>query len=328
MSDVFTISNSKANTWRRCPKQYEYKYVQKLRRTFHGLPLKRGDWLHQCLMVHYDGHDWRERHEILKADFDKLLYEEKEQYGDLPAECSRILRNYLRYYKELDKGFKVIDSEVDELMELPNGDMFRFIIDLIIEENDGGIWLVDHKTVKTFAPESFMLLDSQLARYFWAARKMGYSPLRGVMFNEICTKPPTVPRLLKNGKLSTASKMWCDAYTYAEAVKANDLDMKDYMPFIKQLAGRHDKWFRRTRLPRDEPMMKRLMMELMWTNREIKQAEGLAEFPRSSSKNCLHDCDFMDLCILELQGGEAQDIIDMNYEVSKREDTPTAWVTK
>lgn len=329
MNELFVISNSKANSYRRCPRQFRFKYIEKLRKRTIGLPLRRGDWLHQLLMVHYDGHDWKERHNTLKEDWDKLLEEEKDEIGiDLPTECARIMKSYLKFYRDEDKNYKVIDSEVDELVELPNGDMFNLIIDLIVEEPDGGLWLWDHKTVKSFFDEDFMLIDSQLARYFWAAHKLGYSPLRGVMFNELCTKPPTPPKVLKNGSLSQAKNMWCDAYTYLAAVKEQGLDPKDYRDTILRLRASHDRFFRRTRLPRDAPMMKQLMRELMMTSREIKRATARNEFPRTGRKECKFDCDYLEPCTIELQGGDITEIVKLRYEIRKREEENNAWPTK
>jgi hypothetical protein len=330
VAEPLRLSNSKTNTWRRCPKQYQFHYEMKLRKKQTGLPLKRGDWLHQLLMVHYDGYDWRERHKHLTDEFEKLFEEEKAEYGDLPKECERIMLSYLMFYKVEDKHYKVIDSEVDELIELPNGDFFNFIIDLIVEEPDGGIWLWDHKSVTNFMPEDFMLLDAQLARYFWAAKKMGFKPLRGVMFNEIITKPPTPPNLLKNGKLTTKKSMWCDARTYLATVREHGLDPKDYRDTILRLKSTHDRFFRRTRLPRDAPMMKQLMRELFMTSREIKEATARQEFPRTARKECRFDCDYLEPCIIQLQGGDISDVLDMRYETSKRDEEEhiQQWPTK
>src|SRR3954447_2121725 len=95
LPQAMRISNSKANTWRRCPQQYYYKYVMKLRKKRKAIQLYRGDWLHQLLMVHYDGYDWKDRQRTLEIEFNKLFDEEKEEYGDLPKETRRIMRAYL-----------------------------------------------------------------------------------------------------------------------------------------------------------------------------------------------------------------------------------------
>lgn len=319
MAEPLRLSNSKAKTYRRCPKQYEFKYVQKLRRKSHALPLKRGDWLHQLMMTHYDGHDWRVRHAELTVEFMKLFEEEREEYGDLPTECSRIFRSYLAHYRHIDGQYTVIDSEVDEIVELPNGDTFNFIIDLIVEDQDGGIWLWDHKTVKGFMPADFMLLDTQLSRYFWAARKIGIKGLRGVMFNELITAPPTAPELLKNGRLTERQNLKCDVYTYMATIKAHGLDPKDYRDTLLRLKGQSDRWFRRTKLPKSKHLTEQMMRELLMTSREIKEATRRGHFPRHPDKSCQWGCDFTELCIIDLNGGDTSDVIKLKYQPIKKD---------
>lgn len=313
-----TISNSKANCYLRCPRRYMYQYVRGLRPKSTALPLKRGDWLHQLIMHHYDGNDWREPHNQLAAEFNRLLLEEREQYGDLPTECGRIMESYVRHYAEEDRGWRVVDSELDEVIDLPTGDKFRFIIDLIVKEADGGVWLVDHKTVGKFMDEDFMVIDAQLARYFWAARKLGIKSLRGVMFNEIITTSPTVPTLLKSGELTKRKNLACDAETYLARIEELGLDPDDYADILERLRGQSNRWFRRTRLARDDILTKQLMRELLMTCGDIKRAELKNRFPRAPRKDCRWDCSFLELCQVELFGGDTELIVKHKFKTKDK----------
>lgn len=313
------ISNSKAKTYRRCPKLYEWKYVRKLSPRKKAIQLERGTWLHDLLMHHYDGHNWRQRHDELTREFNQVPVEITEELGDLPAECQRIMESYIARWHEEDRGFITVDSELDEVLPLPNGDSFRFIIDLVVEERGRGLWLVDHKTVGKFMDPDFMMLDAQLARYFWAAEKMGYKPLLGVMFNELITKAPTQPQLLKSGALSKRMNIVCDSGTYYQAIIDNGLDPEDYTDILQHLAARDDRFFRRTRLPRDRKLTKQLMFELVMTCEEIKTAERRGWFPRSPDKSCTY-CDFLTPCQIELFGGDADQVLKFNYESRRKGD--------
>src|SRR6478736_4880905 len=162
------LSNSKERTWRRCPKKYEFKYIYKLRPKKRVVQLERGSWIHDLLMHHYDGHDWEAQHKVLTKKFYALFEEEREELGDLPVECQRIMKSYLRTYKEEDKQYRVVDSELDEIITLPNGLRFQIIVDLILEDiRTGDLIAWDHKTWKNFSDTDSMLLDPQLTRYFW-----------------------------------------------------------------------------------------------------------------------------------------------------------------
>jgi RecB family exonuclease len=322
MPEWQTLSNSKVKTWRRCPYQFRYKYILGYKPKERALPLERGSWLHALLETYYAGGDWKERHRGLAHEFFNIFEEERELLGDLPNECERIFKSYLMRYRKEDAGLKVIDQELDEIITLPNGIRFRMIIDLIVEEPDGGIWAWDHKTVGRFMNPDFLLLDAQLARYFWGLEYLGYAPLRGIVYNEIITTAPTQPKQLKDGRLERRANLKCDAYAYYAAVKALGQDPTDsyYAPFIKKLLAREDDWYRRSRLPKDPPLTKRLMHELTWSAREIKRAEETNAFPRTPMKDCQWDCSFIGPCAISLQGGDDQPLLDMRFTRKDRSD--------
>ena len=307
------MSNSRHKTYRRCPKQYEFKYIMGLKPKSKAIALERGSWLHKLLEVHYDGGDWKVAHRELTDEFNGYFIEEREELGDLPSECERLFKSYLMNYPDDRKLYKVIDTELDEVITLPNGLRFRMIIDKIIEEEDGGLWLVDYKTVKNFLPPDFILLDAQLSRYFWGAEHMGYTPLRGVMFDEIRTVAPTLPRQLKTGGLERRKNIRCDVYTYFRELKRLGIDIKPYKPFLAYLQSKNYEWFRRTRLPKDRPMLLQTMRELDGTARQIRESEETDNWPRSVMKDCQWDCSFLELCALQLTGANIGPTIKMRY---------------
>ena len=337
MTEVLRLSNSKANTFQRCPRKFKYRYVDGLRPKVKALPLERGTWLHALLETHYanypnhtvkvgkrtvpTGGDWRVAHRALTQAFNGLFDEEKEDLGNLPEECLRIFSSYLmRYGKEDSARWKVIDTELDEIITLPSGLRFQIIIDLIVEEPDGGLWIVDHKTVGRFMPVDFMLLDAQLARYFWGAEYMGYKPLRGILFNEVNTTAPTLPKVLQDGTLEKRANLRCDVYTYLREIKRQGTTIDAHRNFLRRLKSQQDLWFRRTRLPKDPPLIKTLMEELEMTADAIRHAEGAGHFPRSVSKDCTWGCEFLHMCQVELMGGDASDIIKSRFTTKEERD--------
>src|SRR5262245_55170128 len=121
------ISNAKVKTWRRCPNKYRYKYVMGLEPRARKVELERGSWVHALLQAHYNGEDWRELHRELTQQFNNLFEELREDMGDLPGECARIMKAYLMYWKEEDQQYAVVDTELDEIVTLPNGLQFHVI---------------------------------------------------------------------------------------------------------------------------------------------------------------------------------------------------------
>lgn len=338
MTEALRLSNSKANCFQRCPRKFKYRYEDGLRSKVKALPLERGTWIHALLETHYANYDhhavkvgkrmvptggnWKVAHKALTQAFNNLFDEEKEDLGDLPAECLRIFTSYLmRYGKEDTARWRVIDTELDEIITLPSGLRFQIIIDLIVEEPDGGLWIVDHKTVGQFMPVDFMLLDAQLARYFWGAEHMGYKPLRGILFNEVKTKAPTLPKVLANGtELEKRANLQCDVYTYLREIKRHGMDIDPHREFLRRLASQQDSWFRRTRLPKDPPLIATLMEELEMTADAIRHAQEAGHYPRTVNKDCTWSCEYLHMCQVELAGGDASDIIKARFTTKEERD--------
>jgi len=342
------LSNSKVGTYQRCPKKYEFGYVLRLERKKKSEHLEKGSWLHTLLEVHYAddpakvievgrkrrkvrvGRDWRKAHRALTQEFNNLFEEERSELGDLPTECERIMRSYLARYAEEDAGEETIAVELDEWVTLPNGDEFNFIIDQVLRKPDGGIWLRDHKSLGQFMPPEYMMLDTQLARYFWAFKRIkrfaSLAPkLRGVEFNELRTKAPTIPEVVDNGKrLTKRANLDTDYPTFVRAIKDNGFDPKDYRDILTRLKQQDDRFFRRTTLPRDTPIVRQMMVDMLVTSAHIKRDEASGNFVRTVDKSCTWGCDFYELCAVDLHGGDISDIISLKYDVRERRSTRNA----
>lgn len=315
----FKISNSKAKTYRRCPKKYEYKYVQRLRPRQKAIPLERGSWMHELLQAFYDGKDWRKTHKRLTKKFNSLFEEEREMLGDIPGDCARIMRSYLRQYGEEDGHLRIVDTELNEYVTLPNGLRVQVIADLVYEDHMG-LWIMDHKFRSRFENTENMRLDPQLTIYYWALEVLGY-PCVGTVYNEVLTKPPTVPKLTATGKrLEKRKNIFTDQWTYAEAVKAHGFDLGDYSDILKIIGTtQRDKFFRRTYQPRDKAVVRNAMKDLNWTAQEIIAAERNKRFPRTFDKSCKFSCEYKDLCLTQYHGGDGESIIK-HYFTRKEED--------
>lgn len=347
------LSNSKAAVANRCWKKYEFGYVLGLKRKAKVIHLERGTWMHTLLEVHYAndpdrtieltiggrkrhvkaGADWRKAHKALTFQFNNLFEEERAELGDMPADCERLMLSYLARWEEEDADSETIATELDEWVVLPNGDEFNFIIDQVLVRSDGGVWLRDHKSSGGFMPPEFMLIDAQLARYFWAFKQIPeFRPLarrlRGAEFNELRTKAPTVPELVlakgekKGGRqvLTTRANLDTDYATYIQAIRDNGFKAKDYREVLARLKAQDDKFFRRTILPRDRPIVRQMMLELMMTARDIKAHEARGHFPRTPDKSCTWGCDFLEPCAAQLHGADITDIIKLKYDRKEQDD--------
>lgn len=310
------VSNSKLRTYRRCPRRYRFKYVEKLEPRKRSVQLERGSWIHALLEAYYTGEDWKAVHKEFSKRFFDYDEETREDLGDLPNECKRIMLSYIRYWRDIDQHYRVIDAELDEYVTLPDGITLQIIVDLVLEEKrTGKLWAWDHKTRKSFESYEGMVLDPQLTLYFMGLEILGYKPMAGVVYNEIRTKAPVIPEQLASGGLSQRKNMDTDAATYLREIKRLGLDPGQYRDMLLHLKrNEHERFFRRISLPKDPPMVKIVRRETVQTAQEIMDAEAKDRFPRSfDAKQCKWDCDFKDLCLAEYHGADYEPIVRMNF---------------
>src|SRR5687767_10673503 len=210
-------THSMIKTFRRCPKQADYKYHQRLKPRVLGRPLREGTWMHRLLEVHHKGGDWREEHKRLSANFAKLFDEEKADIGDLPRDCARMMRSYLWHYAK--DPWIVHEVEFILEAEFPDGTIYRGKIDMLVE-NQYGLWIVDHKFNRRLPDLDFRILDAQSALYIWAALK-NKIPVQGHIWNYVRRKAPTIPQILKSGARLSKRAIDTDYPTMVSAIRAN-----------------------------------------------------------------------------------------------------------
>ena len=325
-------SASKVARWRRCRHRVWYGDIMELQRTVKSIAPVRGTILHECLNNFYTGKDWADPIKDLKMDLENVFDEERAEWGSMPKELYRIMRGYLMAYKHIDHSIKTLATEVH--FEIPLGERHTYqgYIDWIFED-ERGVWVADHKTVKTLPKPQDLYMDLQTLMYYEAARTdpklkalIGDRPLAGVVFNHIRTKAPREPQVLKSGGISKAA---CDTdvATYFEAVKRAGLDIHDYEDMIEKLKG--NVFFRRSKIPVSERTIQILKDEIRTTLSEVDYYTKLAKtesgevdpnkkvlFPRNMMKQrCDWDCEFRDVCYGELAGMKIDNLLKDNYEI-------------
>jgi hypothetical protein len=316
------VSHSRVKTWRRCEKQFEYKYVQGLRTKSKNKNLEMGSWIHELLMYYRDGQDWLKKHRELEREFNTYFEEEREMLGhDMPEQCLRLMRSYIRQYGKADKrDYTVIDTEMDEVITLPNGLEVNVIIDLIVEDKRGGLWGWDYKTRTKFDHKDIILLDPQYSLYYDAMEIMDYKKMRGFIVDEIRKKAPTVPKLLKSGGLSKAKNIDTDVWTYMAAIREQGENPDNYAAILQHIAtNQRERFYRRTFIPKDPPVLNRVRRELIESAREIenKAKRRHPVYSRSVDNSCMFMCDYRDICIIDLHGGDTDQMKKMKFEVKR-----------
>ena len=308
------ISNSLAKSYLRCQRQYDYKYHRLLTPKTHGLPLYRGNWLHELLEARYKTGDWQKRHKELTQDFLTLFEEERELYGDQPTICGKIMESYDYRWNKDEEYWTILEVEKEYEIELPGSNhTFVFKIDLLMED-EYGIWLVEHKSHKTIPDDTYRFIDIQTARYIWALKELGI-PIIGVMWNYLRTKEPTKPHMNKNGKVSRA-KLDTDLFTYVSTLQENGIDLREYKDVILALK-KNNTFFRRVPMPKPDIIAETLIEELVTTADQIERGDPPV---RTIDRSCTYMCSFTDLCVTELYGGDTSLMLKTKYRKATKKD--------
>lgn len=317
---IIEISASRLKKWRSCQMAHDYKYVRGLRPKRKAVPLRKGTWVHACLEARDSGQDWIEVIKKLKAEeYDKLFEEEKVELGDLPKDVFRMMRAYHQTYLNIDKEYETVKCEQDFMIRIPNT---KFVLTGRIDKiskhkSTGKIWCFEHKTMKKSIPtEDFRATDIQTAIYIWVMEQIASylnfkkEDIAGVMFDYIRTKPPTVPKILKNGTMSVA-KIDCDRWTYTAELKKHNLNPADYESKLKELDS--NVFFVRIPMSRSTSLVKTVMQEVLYSGIQIQAYSGKCP-ARNLNWTCDRPkCEYRDVCMTELQGGDASILIKLNF---------------
>lgn len=322
---IVNFNQSRIKTFNRCPKQYEFKYVQLLEPKKRVRPLFLGSWVHAALETYYSQGDWKIGHaEYVKA-WDGLFEEErmalrtrgKTVGPTLPDIITRIMRSYLWYYK--NDGWK--PKYIEQILEVPtplvvNGKRFVFKgrLDLVVEDEEGLLWLVDHKTAGTIPqPNSFHAMDPQLMLYPWAAEIQYGIKIAGVLYNYVKSRPPSIPGINKDGSLSRR-KIVTDYPTLFRFLRDNGYDPNAYSHILKPMA-RKSEFLRRYKLPREVKVTKEILLDTLSI---VKRIEETKRFTRTITRDCVH-CSYHDLCRSELNGFDTTIMRKAQYTITEED---------
>jgi hypothetical protein len=316
-------THSMMKTMRRCPKQFEYKYIQRLKPKVQGRPLRFGTWMHALMEAHYKGEDVKEVHHRFTMEFAGYFDEEKAELGDLPRDVWKTWLSYLWHYA--NDPWIVHEVEFVLEVELPDGNVYRCRLDMLIE-NQYGLWVVDHKNHKSLPNLGFRILDSQSALYIWAALK-NKIPVQGHIWNYLVSKPPHQPELVQSGdRFSKRGLGSTDYPTLVRAIKKHGFDPKPYAGLLKRLKAQQyqpgvmqtSTHFRRDILEKTPQLLKRVANEGYATHirQNAYRWDKVQSVERVVDRSCTYMCSYEVLCGMELFGADTTQLRRQRYKLA------------
>lgn len=171
-----------------CPFGYRLEYIDKLVKQEEGSDANDKNWgqaIHKGLELHYNGKSFEEVVEGFKGIYPvNLSDDDLSKTVESGVEC---LRQYASYYKELDKNWKILGTEIVGKLKFADEE-HELHIDMIAENlQGGGIYFWDHKTSGKRATTTYWKsyeLSGQLSRYTQFVVEK-YGQCSGVIINNI-----------------------------------------------------------------------------------------------------------------------------------------------
>ena len=203
------ITQSMVSSFVECPRETYYGIVLGLRPRLESKPLTRGTWVHALLEERGKGGDWKALHKKL---LEKARRDQFEEEVDLLAkECYNIVLSY----EWVHRKEKLTPLAVELTVERPmfrGKVLYRGRIDIIWIDENGDVWLGDHKTHATLPDWRYRELAFQHYSYLWAVAKAPeYLALKlpqpkGFIYDYCRTSAISTPTLTMKGKISRVLK--------------------------------------------------------------------------------------------------------------------------
>lgn len=310
------LSYSQIKTWKTCRQKWYYKYVEGLEPIQRIQKVEVGKYGHHLLEAYYKGEDIQQASEEYWLEQTKDMFqEEMDEYIGVREQAENMVERYLKHYDSNE--WKVLAVEEPFRVNIPNPtggeseDYLRGIIDLVVEDEMGEIWLVDHKftSIDLLKYEDNLVLDEQANYYLWALRELlQMDGISGIMFNLLRTKEPSVPRVLKNGGLSKAKNIDTTYEVYLQAIKDNELDPADYQDILEHIQQTEKPFFKRHKVYRNPEEIDRIGEELYAIAQDIRT--GII-YP--NARGYFANDPYRELLILERKGGDVEFYKEQNF---------------
>ena len=151
------VSHSQLATFRRCPREWHYRYQIGREPLAVSKALETGKSIHAALGAYHRGEEWELADPVQRA----------------------MLLGYIARWRE--SGYTIERTDVPFVFELEDGVEVNGEIDALAHDQNGAKLIMEHKTTsEDISPGSpywrrVLMVDAQVSTYIRAARSLGYS---------------------------------------------------------------------------------------------------------------------------------------------------------
>lgn len=279
-----TVSHSEAESYLRCERAHYYGYILEIQRRETSDSLMRGTIGHSALEIYFKN---------MKEMADHLPYNDRvemskelvkkfliQQFLENPTLASEVQETLTWFFKaDRFKNWDIFSVEDDYMFEVDETLQMPYKPDLIARDPKGLIWLIDHKFVYDFFTARDAELQPQLAKYAFALRKMG----------------------------KRIDKIGYHSLRYRRIKESTIENRNSLLEFPLSDA-------RATETMREQVFLSRLLQD----RKKLPLAIASSTAMRAANKMVCNNCSFRSLCLAELNGTNAQLVLDSEYKKRER----------
>lgn len=312
---VEMYSYTELSMYMRCPKRYEFSRLQNLEKIGISVPIDKGRWFHTLMQEDLLGNSWEDAHAALLEVFNREVvpFTLDEDILSIPSEVHRMFVGYKTKYPNDFASWKILQVEESMSFELFPGVHIGFTPDLVAEDEYGNVWAWDHKTTQTLPQVGEMLIDLQNLTYSIGLREKYGDRFKGFIFNYVRSKPPTEPKLRKDGLIADVRRVDTTYDMLVNFAVVNGIlpypELTDRLAYLSD----HDAFFRRDYFIVPDAALENARKELThWVaklradielhNKGFESSFGRVILPSSAGTKACRKCPFYDVCQADFLG--------------------------
>ncbi len=324
-------SYSAINTYQRCPKQYEFKFVYKLQRKAKNVNLFNGinahEWLKEFFLALQAGDSPDEAWRAVQKAAEETLEQARtvtfdEELVKAETEVNTLLRVIENYTDQYQEEWEVLHVEEEFVLLLDNGAVITFTPDLVVRDRNGAVWIVDHKTTSGTVEEGLPFGDMQALLYYAGVKSL-YPETAGFIFSRMRKKLPTQPRLAKTGKTRVADVARIDTTyeilrDFLQDKAPGLLSDPVHQRRLAELRDQGNRFFWTEQVYANDAAITAVVDDTAFIINQIRQSETWDKWPRHllesrGYKDC-RKCEFRSLCQAQMLGWDTTDLLLEEYE--------------
>lgn len=210
-------------------------------------------------------------------------------------------------------------------------------LDGLVLDDNGYVHVIDHKFMAQLVDPQSLRLDTQTARYVWAANvaiENGWWPevpvgttVRGALYNVVRKKVPKLPIILERSGLTSKNKSIDTTYNIFRAtLLERGENPKDFIEVLQTLRDKGNTFFQLERIHRSQRELALVGEKLAYEYADLATTAALTKdishpalYP-NAKRDCYWSCPFVKICEAANEGIDAEFLIDETMLQQERRD--------